>query len=213
MKLESFRIVESSSSAQQRLVTISNRDTRYKDIYEIDVAIEQDLVPVEIRRYSGDRLSSTTTITYSNGSNHVRFPEGWSTNFGSGAEDSSDMPLRAVHCYKVTVTNCDLAPFISEDLFELQAPPNTKVNNEFTCENYILRADGSKRLITIAERNAGVTYQTLVDTESGMAAPNVTATPQLQPSDSRARSVSPYVIGLAILCFAALVFILVRTRL
>ena len=213
MKLESFRIVESSSSAQQRLVTISNRDTRYNQVYEIDVAVDQDLVPVALRSYSGDRLSSTTSITYSDGSDQVRFPEGWSWNCGGGAEELCDMPSRVVYCDHVTVTNCDLDPFISEDLFELQAPPNTKVNNEFTCENYILRADGSKRLITIAERDAGVTYQTLVDTESGMAASGVTATPQIPPPDSHAWSVSHYVFGLAIFCFVVFAFILVKTRL
>ncbi len=217
LKLETFRIVESTLSDEGGGITISNRDSRYRIVYEIDLAADEDLVPVEVRSYGRDlssdlsrgQLNSTILITYSIGSDHVRVLKEWHIESYSNSQNSDENefhPLVVRSETDVTLTNCDLDPFVSEYLFELEAPPDTKVHNESTGEHYILRADGSKRLITNEERAPEVTYQMLVDTESGKAVPGFAVAQPIASASSGTKSIAFYINAFALVCLAIYLF-------
>jgi hypothetical protein len=67
------------------------------------------------------------------------------------------------------VTGYTINKPLPEELFDFKFPVDTWVTNYKNKTDYIVREDGGKRLITEAERMRGVTYERLLETESGEA--------------------------------------------
>lgn len=68
------------------------------------------------------------------------------------------------------VMTCELNAKIEESDLALEFPPGTWVNDNIRKVNYILRSDGTERVVTKAEmRKPDVTYKDIVTTETGLA--------------------------------------------
>lgn len=73
------------------------------------------------------------------------------------------------------VTQFELNPNLPDEVFTLEFPVGTVVQNEATNEQYIQLAEGRKRLVTQAERDASIPYSTALRTESGKGTQLTTA--------------------------------------
>ena len=89
---------------------------------------------------------------------------GWKTVVYRGNTDKLALQIDA------DIKACELNAKIEESDLALEFPPGTWVNDNIRKVSYILRSDGTERIVTKAEtRNPGVSYKDLATTETGLA--------------------------------------------
>lgn len=107
-----------------------------------------------------DLTNADTTIRYRHDPEHGWYPVRWTQVMESHRE-----PVRIDDA---TVTSYALNVPIDAGEFEFTFPDGTVVTDSRSQEHYLARAVG-KRMITPAELERGATYQSLLETEEGMA--------------------------------------------
>jgi hypothetical protein len=105
-----------------------------------------------------------------------------------------------------TVKSYALNPAVADDTFTINLPANTTVTDLVTGEDYIVRKDDEKRVITRDELLRGATHKELLETESGQAA--------LRKSQKGGLLSSPvtYIAAIGVLLLIAAAVLFVRTR-
>ena len=124
---------------------------------EMEFAIRR--IDLEQHGYLWTRLD----IDYQKSSEGIPVPTEWRIimNF----PESTKLDTSAV----ARVTSWKLNPAVDASAFACDFGPGTKVIDEQTKSTYIVLRDGSKRVMTEAERNRGATYEELIGTKSGGA--------------------------------------------
>jgi hypothetical protein len=87
-------------------------------------------------------------------------PVGWEMIYQRGKEELQEKWIG-------TVNRCVVNIPIPPREFEIEFPPNSRVTNEITKEEYIVKPTGAKR--SIPPEDIGTTYEKLINTEPGAA--------------------------------------------
>ena len=100
-----------------------------------------------------DSLIVQWDINYTRDDKHGFVPTSWTST-------SRDKSIRQVNVGKWSIN-----PDVSAETFDLQFPAGTYVRDKTNNTEYILRADGSKRLVDPQERQNSASYGTLLKSD------------------------------------------------
>ena len=117
----------------------------------VDPAI--DFMPVRYFETENGVRRRSIEIKYAPDSQHGWVPVSW-TN-----ENANELG-KTVDSFKMTVAECQIGEPIPKATFEPQYPPESLVRDYENDEHYILRKDGTRRMIL--ESETGKTYQELL---------------------------------------------------
>jgi len=191
--LDAYRIGRTFSLGGTDLVVLEKvRRMEHDSDAELWVERAAPFLLVRARGYSGMLLASELTIEYVRPASGQAYPHRWKRIFF--AEDGGyEMTAEA------SVTSHDFEPTVNDRDFHIEFPPNTWVwdRRPGEPEQYILREDGSRRVILLDELRRGATYQDLLETESGKAAHGKVTSPK----KSAVRLTTPLIV--AALCVSA----------
>ena len=148
-------------------------------------------IPVKYEaRFQGRPIAQATISSFVRDEIYGWVPEEWTL----GAKfDKSGSPSWSD---SVVVTKSRINHPLPADVFEIQFPVGTWVQNNITNEAYIVRENGGKRLILPGEFN-GTNYRELLESE---------------PGPVRRRAWSLYFIGGNIAAIAVIIYLMVRRR-
>lgn len=118
-----------------------------------------------VRTYTG-KVASQFDISYDSNEVCGWVPSGW-TGVGYNTTRGK-LTDRIVS----TVTLCQVNPPVDSSEFDYEFPPDTLVNDTRDDSFYVVRQDGTRRMVTEAELRGSVPYDALVETESGQGIAN-----------------------------------------
>jgi hypothetical protein len=78
---------------------------------------------------------------------------------------------RLNHLSEINVLAYEINPKTSPEDFTIEFPAGTWVTDEMQGIDYIVRPGGEKRLITMAEKTAQLSYEQLLNSETGEVVP------------------------------------------
>ncbi|MEX2120778.1 MAG: sigma-70 family RNA polymerase sigma factor [Pirellulales bacterium] len=146
--------------------------------FSLVVDPERGFLPVQVMtRHAADADPSTQTeIEYSKDEEQDAWhPSRWQfTHFGRMADGSAPATVQSRRSAKVS--RFELNPRINDEAFAFDFPPGTRVNDRRDADRkgwvtYLVRLDGSRRVITQDEMNSRATHEQLMATETGEAVP------------------------------------------
>jgi len=146
--------------------------------YWVDPLKDYAIVRVrEFSRFVPDRCVVDTEVSYKSDVTAGSVPARWK---GTIIDLESGNVRQSGECI---VTSYQLNPSIDPGEFNYQYPPGTRVvdRRQSANDEYLVRSDGTKRIITSEESEAA--YQDLLRTETGKAAPEPNDRIQTQPSN------------------------------
>ena len=165
IRLNAYRVGRTFSLGPTELLVLEKaRRMEHDSDAELWVEKAAPFLLVRARGYSGMLLSSELTIEYVLAANQQAYPQTWKRILF--AEDGGyEMTAEA------NVTSHDFKPKVDDRDFYIEFPPNTWVRDRRPGEptQYILREDGSRRVILPEDLRRGATCQDLLETESGKA--------------------------------------------
>jgi len=179
----------------RRCVLFANRGSTSqgrRHLFWLDPA--REFIILRFAKQSGDSIVQQTDFSWTPDSEVGWVLAGWKLS-------KRDTDGALMHSVTATVTSCTINPSIPESEFVLKFPADTYVDDmsDGPSVNYILRADGHKRMVTLAEREAS--YEELLNSESGGAAPPIGR-----------RKLSPWLLLANILVVALFVLLIMRHK-
>jgi hypothetical protein len=103
-------------------------------------------------------------ITYEDTDKYGSIPIAWSVK-------KLERDGRLNHLSEINVLAYEINPKLPPEEFTIEFPVGTWVTDEMQGIDYIVRPGGKKRLITMAERDAQLTYEQLLNSETGELVP------------------------------------------
>jgi hypothetical protein len=111
-----------------------------------------------------DRIARQLDVQYEQGDHQMWRPIGWRLVSYSAKGELSGL---GAHVTEAKVTKCEINLRLDAELFQLDFPVGTWVDDKRTGKEFIVRAN-ERREITKEEGNEA-TYESLLTTETGMA--------------------------------------------
>lgn len=160
--LKGGRIIGRAIANGRRCVLVEHGEAARKTQLYFD--LEWDLVPVRLIGWSFDSEAGESFESF-------RFDLGYRES-SKGPPHLTTWKLKSfgsankpIHYQHAVVEHFEINTDIPDSAFNLEFPAGTKAVNQASRETYIIREDGSKRPITLAEREALVPYKILLNTE------------------------------------------------
>ncbi len=138
------------------------RQSRGKGIDEWFIDVERDFSIVRYEFRDREEPRVRIDLSYAQDEEARWRPIGWrSLMLTAGGAIQAD--------FEATVTEYAIGFKPNPDMFELDFPSGTWVNDQVRGVEYLVRPDGSQRLITQGELRMGATYSELLHSETGLA--------------------------------------------
>lgn len=136
------------------------------------VAPQRGFLPMRYLFFTQDDLRGQIDLEYAEHPEFGWIPRHWKiTNFVSALAPEAEGQIDA--SFDCEVTKADFNTPIDPKQFEIVFPAETIVSDGFAKDYYVVRASGERRTILQEELNAGLSDQTLIQTETGEALPRV----------------------------------------
>lgn len=138
------------------------RSARSQKCFWVHPQREFVVLRVEQRDKRGGVLS-TLDITYVEHPPDGFVPSGWKYVDTGG---SGNIVFRQT---EAKVSECEINCDIAKSEFQFDFPPGTRVTDHRSRQSYVIREDGTERMITKGEKTRGATYREYLETETGQA--------------------------------------------
>jgi hypothetical protein len=163
---------------QHNCVVLSGVSGDYRTLFWVDV--EKESVPVRWQSIVQGALRIQVDMEYSRDALRGWAPSDWT--FSVYAQPEAGQRIgKLKEQGSARVTKYELNTEVAPSEFRFEFPLGTYVVDNRKDECYILRENGTKRLVTQREVNAGYSYEELVATETGRAGGVVESRPRRWP--------------------------------
>ncbi len=167
LRLESHRVAKRVVLDSVECLVLEKLRRSMVDDAELWLQGKPPFLPIRIIGYTRAQRSSELTIEYAHVAGEGWHPSGWKRTWFT---ENGGYAMAA----DATVRSHDFAPAVRDSDFTIDFPSGTWVRDTSQPGKpieYIVREDGSKRIILKDELRRGARYQDLIETETGKAKP------------------------------------------
>ncbi|MGD9856808.1 MAG: hypothetical protein AB7U20_17815 [Planctomycetaceae bacterium] len=133
-------------------------------VYRLWLSCGRQFIVRQYERLRGPTVHERVQIEYEDSAHGHAVPVSWTKI--EGEDVNRELVSKVTKC---DVVDYELNVPIASDSFDLEFPANTWVQEEGVEDPYIVREDGSHRVVTQAELRRGAKYEDVLATPSGQA--------------------------------------------